>query len=63
MDELENAVDMMMGSADDAQESNEISLDDLMDNLTGASETEEETAEQTGDSAPETQAKANRVGV
>lgn len=54
MDELENAVDMMMGSADDAQESNEISLDDLMDNLTGASETEE-TAEQTGDSAPETQ--------
>ena len=55
MDELENAVDMMMGSADDAQESNEISLDDLMDNLTGASETEEETAEQTGDSAPETQ--------
>lgn len=55
MDELENAVDMMMGSADDAQESNEIGLDDLMDNLTGASETEEETAEQTGDSAPETQ--------
>lgn len=54
MDELENAVDMMMGSADDAQESNEIGLDDLMDNLTGASETEE-TAEQTGDSAPETQ--------
>ena len=57
MDELENAVDMMMGSADDAQESNEIGFDDLMDNLTGASETEEteETAEQTGDSAPETQ--------
>lgn len=54
MDELENAVDMMMGSADDAQESNEIGLDDLMDNLTGAPETEE-TAEQTGDSAPETQ--------
>lgn len=54
MDELENAVDMMMGSADDAQESNEIGLDDLMDNLTGASETEE-TAEQTGDGAPETQ--------
>ena len=54
MDELENAVDMMMGSADDAQESNEIGLDDLMDNLTGTSETEE-TAEQTGDSAPETQ--------
>ena len=54
MDELENAVDMMMGSADDAQESNEIGLDDLMDNLTGASETEE-TAEQTGDSAQETQ--------
>ena len=54
MDELENAVDMMMGSADDAQESNEIGLNDLMDNLTGASETVD-TAEQTGDGAPETQ--------
>lgn len=30
MDELENAVDMMMGSADDAQESNEIGVSPRM---------------------------------
>lgn len=59
MDEFENTVDMMQETADDAQTGEEISLNDLMDNLTdGAEATEtDETAEQTGDGDPETQAQ------
>lgn len=57
MDEFENTVDMMQETADDAQTGEEISLNDLMDNLTDGAEAEEtdETAEQTGGSDPETQ--------
>lgn len=59
MDEFENTVDMMQETADDAQTGEEISLNDLMDNLTDGAEATEtnETAEQTGDSDPETQAQ------
>lgn len=59
MDELENTVDMMQEPADDAQTGEEISLADLMDNLTTGAEAAEtnETAEQTGDGDPETQAQ------
>jgi hypothetical protein len=59
MEELENTVDMTQELADDAQAGQEVTLSDLMDNLTGgaqAAETEE-TAEQTGDGDPETQAQ------
>ena len=58
MNELENTVDMTQGLADDAQAGQEVTMDDLMDNLTGGAQAEtEETAEQTGDSDPETQAQ------
>lgn len=56
MDELENTVDMTQELADDAQAGQEVTLSDLMDNLTGGAQAEE-TAEQTGDSDPETQAQ------
>lgn len=54
MDEFVNTVGMEQ-PADDAQGA-EVSLDDLMANLTGDAETEE-TVEQTGDDSPETQAE------
>ena len=58
MDELENTVDMTQELADDAQAGREVTLSDLMDNLTGGAQAEtEETAEQTGDGDPETQAQ------
>lgn len=58
MDELENTVDMTQELADDAQAGQEVTLSDLMDNLTGWAQAEtEETAEQTGDGDPETQAQ------
>lgn len=57
MDELENTVDMTQGLADDAQAGQEVTMDDLMDNLTGGAQETEETAEQTGDGDPETQAQ------
>ena len=58
MNELENTVDMTQELADDAQAGREVTLSDLMDNLTGGAQAEtEETAEQTGDGDPETQAQ------
>lgn len=58
MNELENTVDMTQELADDAQAGREVTMDDLMDNLTGGAQAEtEETAEQTGDGDPETQAQ------
>lgn len=58
MDELENTVDMTQELADDAQAGQEVTLSDLMDNLTGGAQAEtEKTAEQTGDGDPETQAQ------
>ncbi len=59
MNELENTVDMTQELADDAQAGREVTLSDLMDNLTGGAQAEETeaTAEQTGDSDPETQAQ------
>ena len=58
MEEIENTVDMTQGLADDAQAGQEVTLSDLMDNLTGGAQAEtEETAEQTGDGDPETQAQ------
>lgn len=57
MDELENTVDMTQGLADDAQAGQEVTMDDLMDNLTGGAQETDETAEQTGDGDPETQAQ------
>ncbi len=56
MNELENAVDMMTDSADDAQEGSEIGLDDLMKNLTAAEDAETEgTVENEGDDGRETE--------
>lgn len=55
MDELESTVVLETGAADDAQADNEIGLDDLMDNLTEDSETNETAETEEGDSAPETQ--------
>lgn len=57
MDELENTVDMTQELADDAQAGQEVTMDDLMDNLTGDAQETDETAEQTGDGDPETQAQ------
>lgn len=58
MNELENTVDMTQELADDAQAGREVTLSDLMDNLTGGAQAEtDETAEQTGDGDPETQAQ------
>ena len=58
MNELENTVDMTQELADDAQAGREVTLSDLMDNLTGGAQAEtEETAEQSGDGDPETQAQ------
>lgn len=59
MDELENTVDMTQELADDAQAGQEVTLSDLMDNLTDGAQAEETetTAEQTGDGDPETQAQ------
>lgn len=57
MNELENAVDMMTDSADDAQESSEIGFDDLMKNLTADENAEtKETVESKGDDGRETEA-------
>ena len=59
MEEIENTVDMTQELADDAQAGQEVTLSDLMDNLTGDAQAEETeaTAEQTGDGDPETQAQ------
>ena len=57
MNELENTVDMTQGLADDAQAGQEVTMDDLMDNLTGGAQETDETAEQTGDGDPETKAQ------
>lgn len=61
MNELENAVDMMTDSADDAQEGNEVGLDDLMDNLTASEDAETgETVENEGDDGHETEANEDK---
>ena len=57
MEEIENTVDMTQELADDAQAGHEVTMDDLMDNLTGDAQETDETAEQTGDGDPETQAQ------
>lgn len=61
MNELENAVDMMTDSADDAQESGEIGFDDLMKNLTADESADaEETGENKGDDGNETEAHEDK---